>query len=177
MIISGSGATYSGTQQYFNIMGGVGTNFQGFNFGTFNPSAGQTLVLNGFEVNTFQNSGDDIQSAFGDYRIREKGTTFTETSLGFRNVTNGDKKWDVTNLNVNLLAGLSNGTYTFDIYTRAHGVNNGFSFDLYDNNGGANYTATFTVVPEPSTWAAGILAFSALGFAQRRRFARLLQPA
>ena len=85
VIISGSGATYSGTQQYFNIMGGVGTNFQGFNFGTFNPSAGQTLVLNGFEVNTFQNGGDDIQSAFGDYRIREKGTTFTETSLGFRN--------------------------------------------------------------------------------------------
>ena len=32
-------------------------------------------------------------------------------------------------------------------------------------------------VPEPSTWAAGILAFCAVGYTQRRRFQRLTQRA
>ena len=46
----------------------------------------------------------------------------------------------------------------------------------YAGGDGNDVTLTVTaVVPEPSTWVAGALAFAALAFSQRRRFARLLK--
>ena len=58
----------------------------------------------------------------------------------------------------------------------------GVTFQIfYDANGqGGNNDISLTVVaavPEPSTWVAGALAFAALAYTQRRRFAQILRRA
>lgn len=163
---------------YYNLMGGTGTNFQNHDFGMFDPSAGQTLTLNGFEANVFQHNGDNVYQTFGYYAVTPQGTTansFSNQQIGFNNAAyDGNKQFNNTSFNVNLLSGLSNGTYTLTVYEFANAsYNNGANnFTLYDNQGGANYTATFTVIPEPSTYLAGVLAVSVLAYSQRRRLAR-----
>jgi len=47
----------------------------------------------------------------------------------------------------------------------------------YTGGDGNDVTLTATATPEPSTWIGGALAFAALAFSQRRRFARLLRKA
>ena len=155
------------------------TSIQGLDLGSFNPSAGQTLTLNGFEANTFQNSGANVYQTFGAWAVTPQGTTattFNTGEIGFNNASgNLNKKFNNTLFGVNLLSGLSNGTYTLSLYQYANAsFNNGSPYQIYDSRDGANYTATFTVVPEPSTYAAGALAFAAIAFMQRRRFGRLL---
>jgi len=125
------------------------------NLGTFDTTTTDSLVLDGGEVLTYKNSGDDITGANLYYSI--SGGSTTELGLGFDqdnvNGNNGDQRWYKDNADTNLLSGLSNGTYTLD-----------FSFDApftYTGGGGGSgdhtspgsgsYTATFTVVPEPST--------------------------
>jgi hypothetical protein len=65
------------------------------------------------------------------------------------------------------MTGISaNGIYNLEVYFEATS-NEGTQFS---NNGGANYIATFEVVPEPSTYA--LLTLSALamgGYVIRRR--------
>jgi hypothetical protein len=73
---------------------------------------------------------------------------------------------------LNLLTGLSNGNYTFEVYFQ--GTTNGLggaANPIFLNNGGANYKATFTVVPEPSILAllAGAALLGACFFRRRRR--------
>jgi MYXO-CTERM domain-containing protein len=45
----------------------------------------------------------------------------------------------------------------------------------YTGGDGNDVVLTTVTTPEPSTWVAGALAFGALAFSQRRRFARLLK--
>lgn len=138
--------------------------FNGLNLGTFNPSTGDTLTLVGGEALTFKNNGGgltgtDVTGTFVNYSI--DGGSFMSLSLPFNqdNVSGnaGDQRWASDTYNVNLLTGLSLGTHTISFF--ASGTTNGNQ--IFDSNGGANYTASFTVVPEPSTWAMGSL--TALG--------------
>jgi len=151
--------------------------FQGANLGTFNSSI-NSLVLNGGEVKTFKNSGGDVFGAYLEYRIWS-GTpsgSFSETQLFFNSNLggNGDQKWDATGANINLLQGLNSGTYTLEIYFRAPG-NQGQAFD---NRGGLNYEATFSVVPEPVTLALPIFGGLALLVGLGRRLvSRQFKPA
>jgi hypothetical protein len=63
--------------------------------------------------------------------------------------------WANTSTSVNLLQGLAVGSYKLTAYFETNGsyFSNGQQFYSInpDNNGGANYVATFNVVPEPST--------------------------
>ncbi len=144
---NGSGNTFYQTQG-----GGANPAFGGNNFGSFDAATG-TLILNGYEVNTFQNNNDDIQSAFGDFRVYKVGATppsFTENTVLFNsNGTNaGDKKWQTTGQNTQLLSLMTydaGATYTFDAYLRAHGVNNGNGFDIFDGTSGSPYAASFSI--------------------------------
>ena len=112
-------------------------------------NGGVALTLNGGELQTFQNGGDDIQGAFIDYQIGSSG--FTEFSIFFNSQfpsfgsNTGDKKWQTTGQGIKVLNGLAPGSYNFGVYGRAHGVNGSVNFDLFANNCGANYNATFTV--------------------------------
>lgn len=150
------------TNVYYDMQAATGNpDFQGAALGTFNTSVGNTLVLNGGELKTFKNSGSNVTAGKLDYRVYLVGATpgsFGELNLPFNSNIGGsfgneDQKWDNTTANVNLLSGLSNGNYKLEVFAKAL-TNDG---DRFSNAGGANYIATFTVVPEPASAALGLL--------------------
>ena len=73
----------------------------------------------------------------------------------------------MTNGNTNLLAGLTSGDYTIQIYTESftNGINT--AGDIFGFTSGGNPTATFTVIPEPASSVLGMLGCALL--LKRRR--------
>lgn len=136
------------------------TGFNGLNLGNFNPGAGDTLILIGGEALTFKNTGTDVTGTFINWSI--DGGGFTGFSLGFNednvNAAGGDQRWASTDGNINLLTGLGLGQHTLTFF--ASGATTNPDGEIFDSNNGANFTATFTVVPEPST--VSLLAISAI---------------
>lgn len=174
--------------------------FPGANLGTFNIGIGQTLVLAGAEGLIYKNvnGGTDVTGVTLDYRIyptsgtpgpfllaQRDYTTGSGTGTGSVTDANGNvfspgsgyanQKWANnpigSSIPLNLLSGLSNGTYTVEVFFQAatNGVNTGNPVFL--NNGGLNYKAAFAVIPEPSTLSllAGPTLLGAWFFVRRRR--------
>ena len=175
--------------------------FPGANLGTFNIAIGQTLFMQGAEGLIFKNAGAgaDVTSVTLDYRIYLTAGSpgsfllaprdFTSQSgIGSGSVTdaNGNvfspgagfqnQKWannpGGSPIPLNLLTGLVNGNYTLEVFFA--GTTNGLGgapTNIFLNNGAANYKATFSVVPEPSslTLLAGPALLGAWFFARRRR--------
>jgi hypothetical protein len=139
--------------------------------GNFNPFTGDSLLLIGGEALTFKNGPTDVTGASVNYSI--DGGAFSSISLTFNedNVTgmSGDQRWANTNFAINLLSGQSMGTHTLSFYISATTNGNGADPTVFDNNGGANFNTTFTLVPEPSTWATLLVGLGILIGAQRRR--------
>jgi len=155
---------------YYDLQAATGNpDFQGASFGTLDISSGNTLTLVGGEIKTFKNGTSDVTGAFFDYRVYKTGDTpgsFIEFGLPFdSDIGGGDQKWDKTDENVDLLTGLSSGDYTLEVFARATAT--GPTETHFSNNGGANYTATFTVVPEPASAMLGL--FGAALLLRRRR--------
>jgi hypothetical protein len=158
-----------------------------FNLGTY--YTGDTLVLDGGSMLTFKNSGSDVTDSnleFAIYKLGSSPGSFTQVSLLFNqdnvNGSSGDQRWATENgytsypqggsgtfTPVNLLAGLGAGNYVLAVYGYADSTDGSH----FESNGGLNYAAEFTVVPEPSTWA---MMFGGLGmllcFQRMRRKAR-----
>ena len=164
---------------YFHLDSGANAAFDGTFFGTFNTLLGDTLVLNGGEVQTYENSGDSVTdpaSLF--YRVYETGSpagSFTGITLGNLSFPGspGDEKRDNTSANVNLLSALPDGNYTLEVYASAavdwNGQLGGAAEDtIYASNGGSNYKATFSIIPEPSIPVLAALGLGTL-FARRRK--------
>ena len=133
--------------------GGTSTWADGSNpsLGTFDPLTGDTLTLDGGDMLTYKNSGSNVSGADLFYSIN--GGAFQDATLAFNqdNVSSssGDQRWySDTAADVNMLSGLSNGTYTLSVYFRDSNSDDG---NDYKSNGGNNFNATFTVVPEPSS--------------------------
>lgn len=147
--------------------------FNGLNLGTFNPLAGDTLLLVGGETLTYKNDSSDITSSALSYSI-DGSNTFSNINLPFNqdkvNGTAGDQRWALTSGTVDILANLGVGNHTLTFYTSAttNGVNT-FS-TLYDTNSGKNFTASFTVVPEPGTWMGALLLVLTASALLLRRF-------
>lgn len=155
--------------------GGVAS-IQGANFGTFNVT--DTLNLAQSQINTFKNSGGDVTGGQMQYRVYLTSGTpgafntvtynfqsnATFTNLAGSSVTGGgDQAWGNTS-SINLMALTSgNGNYTLEVFFKAT-TNEG---DRFSNNGGSNFKANFTVVPEPS--AALLGGIGALMLLRRRR--------
>ena len=147
-----------------------GSNPQFASFGTVNIA--DAWLVKGFEYNTWNDNGSNVTYANLFYRIYPTGSasgsfTYIQTSSPISTVGN-NKTWQVTTGTTNLLAGLSNGNYTIQLYTESYtnGVNtagNIFGFAT----GAGNPTATFTVVPESASAALGLLGASLL--LRRRR--------
>ena len=147
---------------YYDMQASTGnTDFQGATFGTFDTTVGNTLTLVGGELKTYKNGGSDVTGAFFDYRVFKVGDTpgsFIEFSLPWNSNIGGspgneDQKWDKTNQNVDLLTGLGNGNYTLEVFAKATSTDG----THFSNNGGANYQASFTVVPEPASAVLGLI--------------------
>lgn len=67
---------------------------------------------------------------------------------------------------MNILTGLANGAHTLSAYTFGSTSDSG---DIFDSQNGANFNATFTVVPEPTTYAMMLAGFGVLAGVQRSR--------
>ena len=164
---SGAGAANSGTTYYYHANASFNQAFQGKDLGTFDRRSG-SLVLNGGQVNTFENGGDVIKDStqifFRLYRQTAangdagQGYTFQGSRLPQQGATagNGDRRFESTNIQitrpntviapVNLVQFTSGpGVYVVEVYFRAVGTSSGNRFYIYDSNGGPNYKATFTI--------------------------------
>jgi hypothetical protein len=155
------------------------TDFHNLGLGTFDSGAGDTLTVSGAQGLTFKSGGGDVGGTLFNYSVKTAGGShsFTEETVGFgANSTfndaagtsyggGGDQRWDNTGewAPVDLLSGLSNGDYEVQVFFRGTGN----EVDFFHSNGGGNYTATFTVVPEPSTTA--LLGLGGLALILRRR--------
>jgi hypothetical protein len=141
-----------------------------FNLGTFNLNAGDMLTLNGASMLTYQGGGDIASSSYLNYRISPLSGPFSSfvpgDALGLNesNVAGqpGDIRWSTESLNRNLLIGLAPGTYILGTYGYVNDAGN-----QYASDGGLNFGATFTVVPEPTS--AVILGLGCLVMTFRRR--------
>jgi hypothetical protein len=135
------------------------------NFGTLSVS--DTLVVKGFEYRTYENDFSDVTHGNLFYRVFLTGSP-TGAFTQITDSLNNDDTWTRTDGTVNILSGLANGNYTIQLYTESYtnGVNtagNIFGFTA----GAGNPTATFSVIPEPSAAALGLLGTTIL--LRRRR--------
>ncbi|MGB0774254.1 MAG: PEP-CTERM sorting domain-containing protein [Akkermansiaceae bacterium] len=172
--------TTNGTAQWYNVEGtggAAGGDFGGTDLGTFDVGNGDTMTISGGEALTFKNGLSDVFNAKLNYSIQAVGggTFFTELDLSFTanssftsaangsNYTNGgDQQWS-DSFSIDALSGLANGDYEIVIFTKASSSDG----DHFHNNGGTNYNATFTVVPEPSSSA--LMGLGGLALILRRR--------
>ncbi len=177
IINTGSGNTFyqattgtspgSGAAQGHNLTSdGINPTFT--TLGTFQTT--DTFTLNGFEYKTFENNGSDV--TFGNlfWRIYPTGSpsgSFNQIQDN-TNPGSGNNTWTINNAGINLLSGLSPGTYTLNIYTESYtnGTNTAGNIFGFTSN---SPTATFTVVPEPSTCLLLGAGLTTLLF-RRRRF-------
>ncbi|MEM7452903.1 MAG: PEP-CTERM sorting domain-containing protein [Planctomycetota bacterium] len=157
------------------------TDFDGFNLGSFNPAAGNTLAISGAEGLTFKNGSSDVFGANLNYSVVPTGGShaFSEVAIGFTSNASfndaagtsyggsGDQKWSDSGAwaPIDILGSLSNGTYEIQVFLR--GTSN--EGDFFHNNAPtfANYTATFSVIPEPTTLV--MFGSAALCLLRRRR--------
>jgi hypothetical protein len=125
---------------------------------------------------TYQGGGATVGTAvYLNYRISPLSGPLSSwpggTLLGLNesNVAgnSGDTRWSNESISINLLNGLSPGTYILGTYGYASSTVG----DQYVSNGGLNYGATFTVVatPEPATMALAGLGGLATTLLLRRR--------
>ena len=127
--------------------------FLGANLGTFTTS--DTLLLNGGEAKTYKNTGSNITAVYMDYCVYPSSGScsggFTSVQLPWDSDLDScgdgacDQKWDKTDAGINILQGLTPGDYTLAVYFHADTNNVDCPNPFYDNRGGANYTASFTL--------------------------------
>ena len=179
---------WNGTADTYYDLNGTGiqpSNFNGANLGSFNTVAlGGTLFLNS-EINAFANGGDAFSNFSLWYRVGPTGNvtgSFTQASAtGSPAIFNtGGDNWRGIASGVNLLDGRAEGTYQVQIYlSRSHtwDAGAGGPYTTYlnttgDIGGGVPtgtpptsdfFTASYEVVPEPSTYALLSLAAAGLG--------------
>lgn len=158
------------TVYYAQQFSTASNSFQGADLGDFTTSA--TLNLSNASVLTFKNGGSNVTGAQIQYRVYEASATpgsFTpiginfgsdasSTSLGGQAFTGGgDQEWrGLQTAAVDLIAavGSTPGDYKLEVFLKSFTSSDG---DQFSNDGGNNYTADFTVVPEPSALLLGAI--------------------
>ena len=172
----GTGATFSG-ENYYDVKRDaslLNPSFSDANLGTFNIlstdvtiggttySADGLLQLSGAELKTdvtgggdYQNSGNFARMFYAVTAAGVNPSSFTALYMSLTSEVWPNYTWANTGASVNLLQGLAAGSYQLAVYFETNGSYFDNSQQFYsinpDNNGGANYVATFNVVPEPST--------------------------
>lgn len=172
--------TTGGTPLAFYDIGASTGNpdFQGSDLGTF--TVGSSTLQIGGQQKSYKNNFTDVTGHSISWRVwsGSPGGSFSAVSMPFQfNIGGGgDQQWggdsqgsnsDPIELSTNVLSGLTNGDYTLEVFSQIN--TNGVNADsiIYNNVGGSNYRATFTVIPEPSAVLLGGLGL--LGLLRRRR--------
>jgi hypothetical protein len=136
---------------YYDLNANTGNyDFNNAELGTFCAGSTNALVFKGAEHNIFKCNGCDLTSTRLYYRIYQTGTSggaFVSNALNYfsENSSGGcvNQRWQKLDFNTNLLAGLSAGNYTFEVYSDASITCQGGT--AYASNNGANYKAYFAV--------------------------------
>lgn len=142
--------------------------FQGASLGSF--TLGSQLFLAG-QQKSYKNNGTDVTGHTLFWSLNGGGTS---SSLGYgfqADLGGGDQRWGTDNyggLTSNILSGLTPGDYTLSVWSTITTNGTDAATTIFNNRSGANYNATFTVVPEPSAALLGGLGMMAL--LRRRRF-------
>ncbi len=136
-------------------------------------STGQTLTLKGAVT---MNTGSIIELALGSSHTHST-LAMSSTTLTF--ATNQDFKFidlgATTGTYNGIITGVPNpGTSTLNSWVIDTGFAGSFS---WDSANGGEIDLNLTAVPEPGAWCAAALALLAVGYSQRKRFARLLTHA
>ncbi len=168
----------TGSSTYFDIGAVTGNpDFQGTNLGDF--TSGGSLLLGG-QGKSYKNGTSDVTGMALYYRVWQgsPGGAFTPLNYAFQiNIGGGDQQWgsDVAGANStafftgNLLTGLSAGGYSLEVYSQiSTNGQDGALNPTVNNNGGNNFIASFSVVPEPSRALLGIMGLVLL-ITRRRR--------
>jgi len=167
-----------GSETWYSLWNeGTGT-FNGQDLGDFETT--DTLDITAFDVKTWKNGDSNvtgIEYFYTVYTGTRDNPSFTSMGGGWlEDLGGGNQKWGASSLSFDLLDGTSAGnTYTVEVYghiTGTPGSGTGGT-DQYDNNDGDidNYSATFDVIPEPSTMLMTGAVFS-LAVLLRRFFRR-----
>ena len=152
------------------------TAFDGADLGTF--ASTDTLIFGQAQIDTLKNNGGNVTGAELQYRVYPTiaaPSSFATQTLGWQSDATytdiggqliegvGDQAWGNTG-DIDLMALTSGaGDYTVEIFFKAF-TNEG---DRFSSNGGNNFKATFTAVPEPSSTA--LLGLGGLALIMRRR--------
>jgi len=154
--------------------GQPGGKFNGADLGIFQQN-GQ-LWLNS-EINAWANLGDTYNYMSLYWRLGTSGG-YTEQQDATLDNPGGGNNWRGITPSVNLLTGLTPGTYTIQVYAeRSHSWGGGGPYitrvDVDGDTGGGAvdnpFAATFDVIPEPTTLALVGLGIAGLLVYRRRR--------
>ena len=170
--------TGSAPLSFYDIGATTGNpDFQGANLGVF--TVGNSFFIGG-QHKTFKNNSTDVTGSSISWRVYSGAPSgsFTAVSMPFQfNIGNGgDQQWggdtagsnaDPIERSTNILAGLSNGSYSLQVFSEISTNGTNAASTIFNNAGGANFTASFTVIPEPTSAMLGILG-SALLLRRRR---------
>ncbi len=156
------------------------TDFNGANLGSF--LLGGSLRLGG-QQRSFENNSTVVTTntifwkVLGAFTGVNLPLQWTQGDVGapVNLTTPGDKQWggDVQGGNAalvlsgNVLVGLPAGNYTLEVYSEIN--TNAVNADgtIFNSNGGNNFKASFSVIPEPTSAALGMMGLSLL--LRRRR--------
>jgi hypothetical protein len=131
-----------------------------------------TLTITYYDVKTFKNDGSDVTGGTYWWRVYQTSSTpgaFNSIALNFQtDFGGGDQQWGFSGNTTDLLSGVvfDGSEYTFEFYVEMTGT--GPSESKFDNNGGNNFKATFTAVPEPAGILSAGLAMFLFGLRRRR---------
>lgn len=152
-IVAGNGTNTfyqaSGTPDGFNPQLSSG-------WGTLNQ--GDAFQIKGFEINTWNDNGSSVTHMNLIWSVDNFVTSNQLTLTPETSVSGNDKLWQMTTGTQSLLTNngrgaLSNGSYTFQAYFEGYTNAVNTAGNIFNPGGGANYSASFSVVPEPSTYA------------------------
>ncbi len=161
---SGQFLVNSSTVYLSPVPGSTGnTNLDGYDFGSFDPSTDTLELTNWFFENYAFNAGPGsdnwIDGGNSATLLLSVGLTPDDQVLGHASQSGNNHFWNNTgNGSVNLLQGLSNGTYSLNVSVN-YTYNNwdGSSATVLTSTGNSVATASFTVVPEPAMAMLGSL--------------------
>jgi hypothetical protein len=173
-----------GSTSYLSTIGTGNPRWAGYNFGTFDVSAGQTLSLTNFYFENYAYNGGAIPpgGSFNDnwlsndstatFRLFRDAIEIYQASMRQSNVSGNNRNWDLAapGVSVDVLDGLAPGSHTLSyVIDWTYNQWSGSAVIPGNTQSTSGGVATVAVVPEPSSFPMLAIASAAtLGLAVRR---------